>query len=343
MDDLLTREEFDAAMGPHRVPGASITVMDANRVIWARHWGLRSAVTELPVDAGTLFQTCSMTKTVNGLLFMLLAADGSIDLDAPANEYLADWKLQGTDADSVTIAMLLAHTGGTSLYGFWGYTQGVPIPTLEQILDGLPPANSLPVRIVRKPGTEISYSGGGTTVLQKLAQDVTGDDYAQLVQRRILEPLGMRNAAMAMPPPSSFTNLALGHRDGVQVRGGYCLHPELASAGLWATGADYALFLAALADAVAGRPGSIIPKDLARRMITPPFGDAALGCFSQEPGIINHAGGGVGYRTHYVADLGRGRGIISLSNGEEGAPPLRALRQTICDRLGWHLPGDPPA
>jgi CubicO group peptidase (beta-lactamase class C family) len=342
-DDLLTDEELRAAMVPYRVPGASLTVMDDNRVAWTRTWGLRALVTGEPVDAETRFQTCSMTKTVNGLLFMILAHEGKIDLDAAANLYLDKWKLQGPDADRVTIAMLLTHTGGTSVYGYWGYTPGVPIPTVEQILDGASPANSLPVRVVRPPGAEFSYSSGGTTVLQKLAQDVTGRNYADLVNELIVEPLGMRHSVMGMPPPREITNLALGHRDGVTVRGGYCIQPELASVGLWSTGTDYALFLAALIDAVRGQARSIISQQLALRMITPPSGDMGLGCFSQSPGIFNHAGGGVGYRTHYVADASSGRAVITLSNAEEGAPPLRALRQIVCDRLGWFLPGDPPA
>ncbi|RYH93465.1 MAG: class A beta-lactamase-related serine hydrolase, partial [Acetobacteraceae bacterium] len=182
----------------------------------------------------------------------------------------------------------------------------------------------------------------GTTVLQMLVEDVTRKSYPELVAERILRPLGMRHSAIQMQPAADAKNIALGHRDGVIVRGGYCVQPELASTGLWSTGADYALFLTAITDAVLGRRDAFISQALARRMVTPAFGDAALGCFSQRAGVINHAGGGVGYRTHYVADANTGRAIITLSNGEEGAAPLRSLRQTICDRLGWSLPGDPP-
>jgi CubicO group peptidase (beta-lactamase class C family) len=341
--DLLADDDFEAAMAPLRVPGASITVLDGNRVAWARTWGVRSLRGGAPVDGGTQFPTCSMTKTLNGMLFMLLSHDGIVDLDTPVNAYLRDWKLQGPDADRVTIAMLLTHTGGTSVFGYWGYTPGVPIPTLVQVLDGTSPSNCMPVRVVRPIGSEISYSSGGTTVLQKLVEDVTGDTYAATVQKRILTPLGMRNSAIQMSPATDASNVALGHRDGVMVMGGFCVQPELASTGLWSTGADYALFLAAVVDAFEGCVGAIIPQELAQRMITPPFGDAALGCFAQRPGIFNHAGGGVGYRTHYVADANTGRAIITLSNGEEGAGPLRALRFAICERLGWELPGDPPA
>src|SRR3954452_24634017 len=98
--ELLTDAEIDAALSARRVPGASITVMDGNRVAWARQWGVGSVATGDRVDADTQFPTCSMTKTVNGLLFMMLADDGLVDLDAPANHYLRTWKLQGPEADS---------------------------------------------------------------------------------------------------------------------------------------------------------------------------------------------------------------------------------------------------
>jgi CubicO group peptidase (beta-lactamase class C family) len=341
--DLLSDGEINAAMTAHRVPGASITVMDANHVVWSRQWGARSVNARAPVDAGTQFPTCSMTKTVNGLLFAQLHRDGLIDLDAPVNPRLKGWQLKGPGADRVTSAMLLAHTGGTSVFGFWGYTPGAPVPSLIEILDGLAPANNRPVLMERPSGTEISYSSGGTTILQKLVEDVTGASYADIVRQRILAPLSMMQSAMQMCPGPGDGNVAHGHRDGVVVRGGWCVQPELASTGLWSTGADYARFLATVNDAVNGRSDAVLSRDLALRMITPPFGDAALGCFSQRPGIFNHAGGGVGFRTHYVADANTGRAVITLSNGEEGAVPLQALRHTICNRLGWDLPGDPPA
>ena len=73
---------FTAAMHPVRVPGASITVMDGNRVAWSRQWGVRS-LGGAPVDVETRFTTCSMTKTVNGMLFYKKATEAGLDLDIP--------------------------------------------------------------------------------------------------------------------------------------------------------------------------------------------------------------------------------------------------------------------
>jgi CubicO group peptidase (beta-lactamase class C family) len=89
-------------------------------------------------------------------------------LDDPANQRLQSWKLPDnalTAATPVTIRMLLNHTGGTNTPGFVGYRPGAPLPTLIEILNGSPPANSSPIRVEWPPGQDFRYSGGGIMVL----------------------------------------------------------------------------------------------------------------------------------------------------------------------------------
>jgi CubicO group peptidase (beta-lactamase class C family) len=110
---------------------------------------------------------------------MKLMALGRIELNDPVNKHLVSWKLPDnalTEKTAVTVRMLLSHTGGTTVSGFAGYLPGAPVPTLEQVLDGKSPSNSAPVRVAWPPGQDFHYSGGGATILQQLAIDVTGDD-----------------------------------------------------------------------------------------------------------------------------------------------------------------------
>jgi CubicO group peptidase (beta-lactamase class C family) len=77
----------------------------------------------------------------------------------------------------VTLRRIASHTAGLTVYGFGGYAVGAEIPSLPQILDGLPPANSPPVRFASVPESNYSYSGGGTTVEQQLMIDVSGQTF----------------------------------------------------------------------------------------------------------------------------------------------------------------------
>jgi CubicO group peptidase (beta-lactamase class C family) len=71
-----------------------------------------------------------------------------------------------TATEHVSIRRILSHTAGLTVHGFGGYAVDQPVPTVPQILDGAPPANSPAVRVDTTPGSGWRYSGGGCTVLR---------------------------------------------------------------------------------------------------------------------------------------------------------------------------------
>ncbi|MGH8462771.1 MAG: serine hydrolase domain-containing protein, partial [Pseudomonas sp.] len=158
-------------MAFHKVPAVSIALIENGRVEWARAYGLVSAEGEPPRPAtvDTLFQAASVSKPVSALGAMQLVQQGTLSLDAPANDQLSAWKIPDnafTRATPPTLRMLLNHSAGTTVHGYFGYPQGQTLPTLLQVLDGSPPADSDPVRVDVQPGTLWRYSGGGFSVVQ---------------------------------------------------------------------------------------------------------------------------------------------------------------------------------
>ena len=53
----------------------------------------------------------------------------------------------------VTLRMLMCHGAGTTVHGFAGYNRRAVIPTVTQVLAGVPPANSTSVQVSAIPGT----------------------------------------------------------------------------------------------------------------------------------------------------------------------------------------------
>ena len=132
-----------------------------------------------PVTSETRFQAASISKPLSAMAALHLVQRGLLDLDANVNDALRSWQVpdnEHTREQLVTLRGLLSHTAGLSVLGFRGYAAGEDVPTLRQVLDGKPPANSEPVRVMREPGTSFSYSGGGYTVMQQLLEDVTGEE-----------------------------------------------------------------------------------------------------------------------------------------------------------------------
>src|SRR5206468_4627401 len=86
-DFRLLAEQVDQAMQRHHVPGVAVGIAHGD----AEHtagFGVTSIENPLPVNADTLFQIGSTTKTVTGTLVMRLVEQGLLDLDAPARAYL---------------------------------------------------------------------------------------------------------------------------------------------------------------------------------------------------------------------------------------------------------------
>ena len=80
------------AMPRYRVPGVALGIVAGDDEHMAT-FGVTSAENPLPVDADTLFQIGSTTKTITGTVVMRLVEAGKLDLDTPLRAYLPDLRL----------------------------------------------------------------------------------------------------------------------------------------------------------------------------------------------------------------------------------------------------------
>jgi len=202
-------------MEHYQVPGVSIAVIQDTKVLWVEQYGVMDIRDSAPVTDVTMFNVGSMSKAVTSVTILSLARDGLIDLYAPVNEQLSSWTLPENDFTReapVTPLRLMNHSGGTVFSpGFSYRTEN--LPTFQQILEGEPPARSGPVRVDRVPGTAFQYSNPGYSVLRKLAEDLTGKNFAEIARERIFEPLQMTHTSFVTPLPAAMlTNAAMGHR-----------------------------------------------------------------------------------------------------------------------------------
>lgn len=161
----------------HRVPGVSVAVIRNGRFVLARGYGVLKSGEDRKVDSATLFQAASISKPVTAMAALHMAQEGRFSLDEDISPLLRGWKLPPNDltrSNKVTVRRILSHTAGITVSGFPGYPAGAPVPTLVQILDGLPPANTAPIRVDAEPGSLYRYSGGGYTLLGLLMAEKEG-------------------------------------------------------------------------------------------------------------------------------------------------------------------------
>ena len=190
----------------YHVEGVSIAVIRDSKIEWAKGYGLADVEAKQSVTASTLFQAGSISKPVAAMGALALVEDGKLALDGDINRFLKGWKVPGnahTAKAPVTLEGLLSHTAGLTVHGFPGYAAGEPVPTVPQVLDGAPPANTAPVRVDLDPGTQYRYSGGGYTIAQLAMTDVTGQPFPALMQKLVLGPLGMKESTYEQPLPAA--------------------------------------------------------------------------------------------------------------------------------------------
>ena len=202
-DDL---DEFiRKQMQKRHVPGLSIAIIQDGKISKAKGYGFIDKNRSASVTPATLFQAGSVSKSVAAVGALQLTEAGKLPLDEDVNTKLKTWKVpenEFTKDKKVTLRGLLSHTAGLTVHGFPGYQAGTPLPTVSQILNGSPPANTAAVRVDFVPGTRWRYSGGGYTVVQQLMTDVTGQPFPQLMQTTVLGPLAMMASTYQQPLPS---------------------------------------------------------------------------------------------------------------------------------------------
>src|SRR6185436_15103017 len=195
----------------YKIPGVSIAVINNYKVEWAKAYGVKDVETNEPVTTETRFQAGSISKPVAAMAALKKVEQGKIALDEDINNKLTTWKLpdnEFTARKKVTLANLLSHTGGLTVHGFPGYAPDEKIPTLSQILDGGPPANTPAVRVDFEPGTRFRYSGGGVTIAQLAIMDIEKKPYPQIAQETVLGPLKMTNSTYQQPLPDDIRKKA---------------------------------------------------------------------------------------------------------------------------------------
>jgi len=151
--------ELESVRQLMKIPGLSAAVVMDQKLVWAKGFGYADLENRIEVTPDTPFPLASVTKTVAAVLIMQLVQEGAISLDDPISKYGIELESDGT----ILVRHLLMHA-----------STGVP-------------------------GTIYAYDGDRYAYLSQVAERATGKTFGELVQERILDPLGMTNTWMEYP------------------------------------------------------------------------------------------------------------------------------------------------
>jgi CubicO group peptidase (beta-lactamase class C family) len=172
-----------AEMKRQRIPGASVAILQGNRIVLSRGYGLSNIELGTPASDSTIYQSGSMGKQFTAAGVIMLAERGRLSLD----DRITKWLREGKGVwDSVTVRRLLTHTAGVPEYtdSTFDYRKDYTENELVRF------AASRPLDF--RPGERWSYSNTGYLLLGVMMHRVTGRFYGDVLQELVFKPLDMR-------------------------------------------------------------------------------------------------------------------------------------------------------
>jgi len=212
---LIPRERVDTAitgldglasaiMEKTGIPGLAIAVVHEGATVFARGYGVRELGKPAAVDAETVFQVASLSKSLAGTVVARQVGEGIVAWDTRVKTYLPWFELQDDwVADHVTIGDLFSHRSGLPDHA------GDDLEDLgfgrREILERL---RSVPLDGFRDT---YAYTNFGLTAAAEAVAGAAGTDWAALCERALYSPLGMVATSSRFDDFAAKDNRAVGH------------------------------------------------------------------------------------------------------------------------------------
>lgn len=194
------------------VPGISVAVVKDDEVLLAKGYGVKEVGKPDKVDADTVFQLASVSKSVGSTVLSGLVGQGKVSWDDPVSTYLPDFTLKDPwVGQNVTIADMYAHRSGLpehagDLLEDLGYTRSEVIEKLRQEpLD--------PFRVT------YHYGNFDITTAAEAASKAAGAPWEDLSKTVLYDPAGMTSTSSRFDDYMARSNRAVPHveEDGTWV------------------------------------------------------------------------------------------------------------------------------
>jgi len=191
-----------------RMPGAALGIVKDGKVVHLQTFGDADEDGNA-VTVKTPFKIGSLSKSFTALAVMQLVEEGKIQLDAPVQQYLPEFRVADLEASKrITVRHLLNQVSGIPTSAGMSY-----MSRTDRADDALERevAKSKDVHLTHDPGTTFQYSNRNYTTLGLVIKVVSGQSYEDYVQEHVLGPLAMKQSFMHLDEARNH-GLATGHQ-----------------------------------------------------------------------------------------------------------------------------------
>jgi D-alanyl-D-alanine carboxypeptidase len=174
------------------LPGIAVGVVSDQELVWATGFGFADIKAKLPMTPATKFRMASHSKLFTAIAIMQLREQGQLRLDDPVEKHLSWFKAKpaGDDDGPITIEQLLSHSSGLQREAGDHWTS-YEFPTGDGLRHLFGDRQAAFAPSVRWKYSNLAYAIAGMVIEQ-----VSGERWADYVERNIFQPLGMGSSSV---------------------------------------------------------------------------------------------------------------------------------------------------
>jgi beta-lactamase class C len=198
----LVAREIHEILPADGIGGAAVAVRIDGRT-WFVNYRWADVAGKRPITSDSVFNIASLRKLFEATLVAQAVEQGELTLDDLISQYVVELQ-QAPYMRRVTVGQLATHTSGLLLrqdyepWPDWGFT----LPEFISTLQAWKPDREL------NPGQEHIYTHAGYVVLQLVLERRFGMPIGDLVERRLLKPLGLSSTVLPLRGPDGRAILA---------------------------------------------------------------------------------------------------------------------------------------
>lgn len=196
---------FAEGMSENKIPGAAVAIVKDGQIVFQKGFGVREKGKPQRVDEHTVFRLGSVSKGFASVLTAVLADQGIVDWGDPVSEYVEDFRLYDPgQTRRIQIRHLLSHTSGLPRHAYTNLVEdGLSLDRIIPRLQEVP--------LIAKEGEQLAYQNATYSVIEKVLERQTENDFNTLLQEKLFDPLSMNNASSTYEGILEADNKALPH------------------------------------------------------------------------------------------------------------------------------------
>jgi len=177
----------EKALIDFNVPGIGVAILKDGKVIHAKGYGVKDIKTGDLVDENTLYQIGSNTKSMTSAALAILMDEGKLSWDDLVIDHIPEFRMVDPYVTrEFTIKDMLTHRSGLPLGAgdllFWPNEAGT-IAKVIKAVGVIPPESSF--------RSQYAYDNLMYILAGEIVTRVSGMDWADFIETRLFEPMGM--------------------------------------------------------------------------------------------------------------------------------------------------------